>query len=124
MITFVSVIIGACCGALSRWGITVLLNFYNTEVPPGTLLCNILGAYLMGIIIGLTKNGGLSEAVRIGITVGFLGSFTTFSTYTAEAMNLLYTKKYYWLLLYFLLHNLGSLTMMFLGLSTTSNSVK
>lgn len=118
MITFIPVLFGALCGVLVRWFFATALNPLTILLPPGTLVCNLVGCYFMGIIVGLTKTMVVPEYLRLGIVVGFLGSLTTFSTYTAEAMNLLFTKHYYWFFVLFLSHNVGTLLMMLLGLYT------
>ena len=73
---------GGAVGAVSRYalssGVTSLLNLHGS----GTFVANILGAFILGAVIGLTEERWeLSEPVRTGLTVGVLGGFTTFSTY-------------------------------------------
>lgn len=118
MVTFIPVLFGALCGVLMRWGFVATLNPLSDLIPPGTLLCNLLGCYFMGVIVGLTKTTFVPEHLRLGVIVGFLGSLTTFSTYTAEVMNLLFAKKYFWFFALFISHNMGTMVMMLLGLYT------
>lgn len=73
---------GGALGAVSRYalssGVTNLLDLRGS----GTFVVNLLGAFLLGAVIGLTEERWeLSEPARTGITVGLLGGFTTFSTY-------------------------------------------
>ncbi len=78
---------GGALGAVSRYalstGVTNLLDLRGS----GTLIVNLLGAFLLGAVIGLTEDRwDLPEAARTGITVGILGGFTTFSTYMHDVV--------------------------------------
>lgn len=78
---------GGALGAVSRYalssGVTNLLDLRGS----GTFVANILGAFLLGTIVGLTEERwDLSDPVRTGITVGVLGGFTTFSTYMHDVV--------------------------------------
>jgi CrcB protein len=78
---------GGALGAVSRYalstGVTNLLDLRGS----GTLVANLLGAFLLGAVIGLTEERWeLSEPARTGITVGVLGGFTTFSTYMHDVV--------------------------------------
>lgn len=59
-------------------------------LPYGTLAVNVLGSFLLGflIVFGL-RSTLLSPEIRIGLTVGFMGGFTTFSTFSYETMRLM-----------------------------------
>lgn len=59
-------------------------------LPFGTLAVNVLGSFLLGLVMeGSLRSTLLSPEVRIGITVGFMGGFTTFSTFSFETVRLL-----------------------------------
>ena len=85
------IIIFGTLGVLARYylGLTVT-RAVSTPFPLGTFLINMSGAFLIGVIyvIGVER-AGISEDLRIGIMVGFLGGFTTFSAYALEAARLL-----------------------------------
>ncbi|MDA0352767.1 MAG: CrcB family protein [Chloroflexi bacterium] len=79
---------GGALGAVSRYalssGVTNALNLHGG----GTFVANVLGAFLLGAVIGLTEERWvLSETARTGITVGVLGGFTTFSTYMYDVVH-------------------------------------
>jgi fluoride exporter len=71
---------------LSGWVYTLL----GRTFPFGTLAVNIIGAYLIGLIMEIGMRSTLiSDTVRLGLTVGFLGGLTTFSTFSYETFSLL-----------------------------------
>ncbi len=71
---------------LSGWVYALL----GRSFPYGTLVVNIIGAYLVGLIMELAlRSTALSDTVRLGLTVGFLGGLTTFSTFSYETFKLL-----------------------------------
>lgn len=77
-------------GALARYGLdSWVSDATQGQFPWGTLTVNVLGAFLLGLLIPFTTDRLLlDEEVRIGITIGLLGSFTTFSTFTYESIRL------------------------------------
>lgn len=108
--------IGAFFGALSRWGIGSLLNPLFISIPMGTLAANWLGGLLMGIMLVLAgEHTFIPPQLRLGIITGFLGSLTTFSTFSAEALSLLSRAEYLWFTLLLLLHVCGSIGMVIGG---------
>lgn len=63
---------------------------FGRAIPYGTLAVNVLGSLLLGMIMeGSLRSTLLSPELRIGITVGFMGGFTTFSTFSYETVRLL-----------------------------------
>lgn len=59
-------------------------------LPYGTLAVNVIGSLLLGLIMeGSLRSTLLSSELRLGLTVGFLGGFTTFSTFSMETLNLI-----------------------------------
>ncbi|MCP4604848.1 MAG: fluoride efflux transporter CrcB [Proteobacteria bacterium] len=78
-------------GSVSRYLIgELVVGIGGGRLPLGTLLVNVLGSLLMGLImyLGLTSST-IPPAVRMPIAVGFLGAFTTFSTFSYETTQLL-----------------------------------
>lgn len=78
-------------GGLSRYylsgGVYALLG---RSFPYGTFVVNIVGAYLIGLVMELAlRSTALSDTWRLGLTVGFLGGLTTFSTFSYETFKLL-----------------------------------
>ncbi|HUX66571.1 MAG TPA: fluoride efflux transporter CrcB [Terriglobales bacterium] len=73
-------------GALSRWGLAQLaLRLGVTSIPYGTLSANLIGCLLLGVVMGLSERARwMGGELRVVITVGFIGTLTTFSTWEYE----------------------------------------
>ena len=88
-----AVIIALFCagGGLSRYYLSGwVYALLGRSFPYGTLVVNIIGAYLIGLIMELAlRSTALSETLRLGLTVGLLGGLTTFSTFSYETFKLL-----------------------------------
>ncbi len=114
---FFAIGIGAALGAWLRWGLALLLN--SGLIPLGTLVANLLGAYLMGIAIATFLHmPNINAELKLMSTTGFLGGLTTFSTFSAEAFNLLNRHQYAWAFTHVMSHVIGSLIMTWLGYLT------
>ena len=89
------VFLGGGVGAVCRSLVTTQIGMrLGTFFPFGTLTVNVVGSLLMGLIMGalavLARTSGLlPEQVRLLLTVGFLGGFTTFSSFSLETLTLL-----------------------------------
>ena len=86
---WIAIAIGGAIGAVSRYGIAqivILINGANAA-PFATIMVNVIGSGLMGVIYGYLSAGGmLAETVRVFIMIGFLGALTTFSTFSMDIM--------------------------------------
>jgi len=115
----VSVGVGAMLGAWLRWGLSMLLNPIVPMLPLGTLTANLIGGYLIGLVLGYVEHfQTLSPEARLFVTTGFLGGLTTFSTFSAETTALLLRQEYLWAGLVVGAHVIGSLAMTLLGVGT------
>jgi len=82
--------LGGAFGAVSRYSLAHLaINLFGKGFPFGTLIANFVGSLLMGLLFGLIESGSLMPQVRIALGVGFLGAFTTFSTFSLDTVLLL-----------------------------------
>lgn len=76
-------------GALSRYGVDNLMGDWDTRFPWSTFTVNVAGSFLLGILIALTmEKMTVDDNFRLALGVGFLSSFTTFSTYTVQTIKL------------------------------------
>ena len=86
-----SVAIGGASGAVMRWLMASgIQRMAGGAFPWGTFAVNAIGSSLLGFLLfWLIERSSVSELVRLALTVGFLGAFTTFSTYSLESIRLL-----------------------------------
>jgi CrcB protein len=85
-----SIGIGSCLGGLARYFLsTFIQNKFLSTFPFGTMAVNIIGCFLIGIIFGLSERGNFSMEWRLFLVTGFLGGFTTFSSFSNETIGLL-----------------------------------
>jgi CrcB protein len=110
---------GAVLGAWMRWGLGIALNAVVPNLPLGTLTANLVGGYIIGMAVEFfLQHASVPAEWRLFVITGFLGSLTTFSTFSAEAVELLALQRYGWAMLHIGAHLAGSLVMTVLGLYT------
>lgn len=81
---------GGALGAMARHGVSRLsLHYLGPNFPWGTLTANVAGSFAMGLVIAwLARHEPQSAALRAFLTVGLLGAFTTFSTFSLDVVTL------------------------------------
>lgn len=96
VVSFVLVGVGGALGAMTRLGLTLLLAHRIVIVPLGTLASNMLGCFIMGIVLQLmltaewfSQSGIVTEQNRLLFAVGFCGSLTTMSSMVVEMNTLM-----------------------------------
>ena len=114
----IAVFIGSGLGGVSRFGLGKWINsWHNHHFPFGTFVVNVVACFVLGFIIGLADHRQiLSPATRLFFTVGFCGGFSTFSTFSIEALKLFQQGNYISLILYILGSILLCVTATFGGL--------
>jgi CrcB protein len=87
---WIAVAIGGALGAMARYGVsTLVFDASSQRFPYATLSVNVLGSFLMGILfVVIAEKGLLPPEMRSILMVGFLGAFTTFSTFSLDALGL------------------------------------
>mgnify|MGYP006090775789 FL=1 len=120
MFTFTNfILIGftAAIGAWLRWGTTSILAIFYPSLPLGTLLVNIVGGFIMGLSYAAFQSSAVdfSEDVRVVLNIGFLGSLTTFSAYSADILNLFHKGEIFMGITFILANALGVLLFSYLG---------
>ncbi|THF85363.1 CrcB family protein [Deinococcus sp. KSM4-11] len=83
--------LGGALGAAARYGVQVALAplVVRAGFPVAVLLINVLGSFLLGLTVALVGRGMWPDAARLAFGTGFLGAFTTFSTFSVELDGLL-----------------------------------
>ena len=116
---FVVIAIGATLGAWLRWVLGVWLNQHANQLPWGTLAANLLGGYLVGLVVGvIAAHPEWPPFWRFMVVTGFLGGLTTFSTFSSETVALIEEGRLAMAVGYAGISLLGSLGLTVLGLLT------
>jgi CrcB protein len=119
ILSILAICVGASVGAVLRWLLASRLNSLLPSLPPGTLVANLLGGYLIGIAVAFfAHHPSLSPQWRLLLVTGFLGGLTTFSTFSAEVVINLMEARMNWALATAAAHLLGSIAMTLLGIGT------
>ena len=106
------VAVAGAIGAVSRMGVTQLLGLWlGRGYPWGTLAVNLLGSFTMGYVVGHWSHQmqGFSSEFRAAIIVGFLGAFTTMSSFSIDSLELMQRGDWFKALSYVGITILGSL---------------
>ena len=82
---FLLVALGGAGGSVLRY----MLSNINTSFPWGTFAVNVLGSFLIGLLVGLMSKGVLSPEMKLLLVTGFCGGFTTFSTFANESFSMM-----------------------------------
>ena len=117
-INFILIIIGGGLGSAARFGLSVWVNQLmqvRSVFPYGTLTVNLAGSFLAGLVWGLSTETTMKPETRIFLLVGFLGGFTTFSSYALESYNLFNNGEIKNALINIFVNNIGSLLLVIAG---------
>ncbi|RPH40666.1 MAG: fluoride efflux transporter CrcB [Desulfobulbaceae bacterium] len=119
--SILAISLGASIGAVMRWLLGLSLNSLFPAIPPGTLVANMLGGYLVGVAIAFfAGHPGVAPEWRLMIITGFLGGLTTFSTFSSEITTLIQQGRLIWAGIAISAHVGGSLLMTILGIASMS----
>jgi len=111
---FLLVAAGGSIGAVLRYGISLM--FPNQAFPYATLMVNLAGSFLLGIILALSlRNESLPEGFKLFFATGICGGFTTFSGFSSENLGLMQTGKYNLAFLYIVTSVVGGVLATWFG---------
>jgi CrcB protein len=111
---FILVGLGGAAGSMLRYGGNLLIG--NKDFPYATLLINIAGSFIIGLVIALSlKNETFANNWKLFLATGICGGFTTFSAFSLENLQLIQSGKYFLFILYVLLSVVLGLAAAFAG---------
>ena len=115
---FVVVGLGSMAGGVSRYGISLWTqNISVFSIPYGTLISNLAGCLIIGVIAGISgKSELLSSEMRLLLATGFCGGFTTMSSFVYELGQFVQDKEYFFASTYFVATLAGAGIVFVLGL--------
>jgi fluoride exporter len=111
------IMLGGSLGAVSRYLIGLMAaRAWGVNFPWGTLIVNMAGCFLIGLIFALVDSVRLlTPSVRLFLITGFLGALTTFSSFSLETTNAVRAGLTFQPIMNILLNNLGGFGLTFLG---------
>jgi CrcB protein len=118
MINLLAIGIGGFLGAIMRYLCSGwIYRLFGTGLPWGTVAVNVIGSFLLGFFLILeTTRFTLSPTIRNFVAIGILGAFTTFSTFSYEAIQLLQDQLYFKAITYVLLNVIICLAAAWIGM--------
>lgn len=119
LMSLLAIGLGAALGAVLRWLLAVALNGLWPALPPGTLVANLVGGYLVGVaVVVFLHFTTVAPEWRLFVITGFLGGLTTFSAFSAEVVQLLLAGRAGWALAAVAAHVTGSLLATWAGITS------
>jgi CrcB protein len=116
MIKILLLISGGALGTLARYSVSgVAHRWLGSSFPVGTLTVNLLGSFVIGVLWGFFEREAISPNIRTFLFIGFLGGFTTFSSFSLETLNLFRDGQTKWAILNVLANNVAGLLLVFAG---------
>ena len=117
-LSFLAIAIGGGCGSVARFLVAREMGrWFGNFLPYGPLVVNVLGSLALGWLATVfLDRPQINSALRLGVTVGFLGAFTTFSTFSYESIQLLLSGELWRALLNVAINATACLGMCYLGM--------
>lgn len=114
-----SIAAGGALGALARYWMMVRADqWFGLRFPMGTISVNIIGSFLLGVLIEMIAHKwSPGPEIRAFMVVGFLGSFTTFSTFSLDVATLIERGDYWTLARYIVVSVAAAVAAMFAGMA-------
>jgi len=96
VMSFMYVGAGGCIGAAARYGVSLLLREYSLTWPLGTLVVNVAGCFVIGLLAEMwARTGSVTPEMRLLLATGFCGGFTTMSSFVYELAQLVRAHEYF-----------------------------
>lgn len=106
--------LGGFCGAIARFSVSQFINKrISVHIPVATLIINLSGSFLLGLLVGI----GINTYALLLLGTGFMGAFTTFSTFKLEGIQLYFNKRSKEFLTYNAISYGGGILLAYLGLA-------
>lgn len=87
--------VGGALGSMARYGVGLLsVRLIGSALPAGTLAVNLVGSFLMMVVVTLAGRTGLSDETRVFLTTGVMGGLTTYSAFNTETLGLLQERPF------------------------------
>ena len=115
-LSLLSIALGSVIGAWLRWGISLRFNSVFENIPFGTVIVNLIGAFIIGLAVSFFSNSSISPNYKLFVVTGFCGALTTFSTFSVEIVALLQASKFEYASSTIAIHVIGSLIFTVLGI--------
>ena len=115
-LSLLSIALGSVIGAWLRWGISLRFNRVFENIPFGTVIVNLIGAFIIGLAVSFFSNSSISPNYKLFVVTGFCGALTTFSTFSIEIVELLQASKLEYAISTIAIHVIGSLIFTVLGI--------
>lgn len=117
--------LGSMAGGVSRYGLTLLTqNVSAFSLPYGTLISNLAGCLIVGLIAGFGRTELLTTELRLLLATGFCGGFTTMSSFVYELGQFLQDKEYFFASTYFAATLVGAGLAFALGLLISASMLR
>jgi len=88
LVTYLSIAAGGAIGAVLRYFTTIRIQQHFLKFPAGTLLCNVLGSFVLGLVLFTAQSTHPNKDLIAFLSMGVLGSYTTLSTFSYETFSL------------------------------------
>ena len=109
---------GSFIGGIFRYLLSQFIQAkFLSAFPYGTLVVNIIGCFLIGLVFGLADRGNLAQEWRLILATGFIGGFTTFSAFSNETVSMLRDGQLVYAMVYIITSVVFGLTATFTGIS-------
>ena len=115
MVKILLVLAGGGIGSLLRYGVSGVFAKAGSDFPLGTLLVNLTGSFLIGLLWGISEKAIFHPNWKIFLFTGILGGFTTFSAYGLETFNLLRDGRTMFAMANILLNNILGIALVVVG---------